>query len=34
MFPFTYTFKREIIKDKTSDQVIYAVRNLLKEKNV
>lgn len=34
MFPFTYTFEREIINDKTSDQVIYAVRDLLKEKNV
>ncbi|MBP1163418.1 MULTISPECIES: hypothetical protein [unclassified Chryseobacterium] len=34
MFPFTYTFEREIIGDKTSDQVIYAVHDLLKEKNI
>ena len=34
MFPFTYTFEREIITDKTSDQVIYAVQDVLKEKNV
>lgn len=34
MFPFTYTFEREIIKDKTSDEVIYTVRDLLREKKV
>lgn len=34
MFPFTYTFEKEITKDKTSDQVIYAVRDLLKEERV
>lgn len=34
MFPFTYTFEREIIKDKTSDEVIYTVRDMLREKKV
>lgn len=34
MFPFTYTFEREIIGDKTYDQVIYAVHDLLKEKKI
>ncbi len=34
MFPFTYTFERKITKDKTSDQVIYTVRDLLREKKV
>ncbi|CAD0219245.1 protein of unknown function [Chryseobacterium sp. JV274] len=32
MFPFTYTFEREIIKDKTSDQVIYTTRDILQKK--
>lgn len=34
MFPFTYTFEREIIKDKTSDQVIYTTRDILQKKKV
>lgn len=34
MFPFTYTFEREIITDKTSDQVIYAARDILREKKI
>ncbi|MGX5685467.1 hypothetical protein ACWKWW_12930 [Chryseobacterium cucumeris] len=34
MFPFTYTFEREITKDKTSDEVIYTVRDLLREKKI
>ncbi|MGI9579959.1 hypothetical protein ACR1PO_01990 [Chryseobacterium sp. RRHN12] len=34
MFPFTYTFEREITKDKTSDQVTCTVRDLLSKKKV
>ncbi|GEN67351.1 hypothetical protein [Chryseobacterium rhizosphaerae] len=34
MFPFTYTFEREIINDKTSENVIYTAREILREKKI
>ena len=34
MFPFTYTFEREIINDKTSEDVIYTARDILREKKI
>lgn len=34
MFPFIYTFKREINTDRTSEDVIYTIKKILREKNI